>query len=228
MTPVQTGVTISALILANGTNAVTFYGAGTTILSGISTYTGTTTVAARTLQIGGSGQLGSGAYAGAIAINAGGTLQYSSSAANQTFSGVISGAGAVLKDTASSILDLSAADSYTGGTTVNAGTLEMDLSARTGSISIGSFAVGSGGTLQLNASTNNSVSGAGGIFFSGGTAFNVTGSGTINKTNSGDIEMGGSTGVGQFSGTINISAGTLGSNGSAWVRPTREATITLS
>ena len=83
-------------------------GSGTQILGGTNTYTGSTTISSvGTLQIGGSGQLGSGSYAGAIAISSGGTLEYSSSA-NQTFSGTISGAGAILKDTSSSTLDLSA------------------------------------------------------------------------------------------------------------------------
>ncbi len=97
---------------------------GTWILSGVNTYTGATSVSGGTLEIGGAGQLGSGSYAGAIAIAAGKTFKYNSSAA-QTLSGIIGTtgiAGILVKDGAGT-LTLTNANIYTGATTVSGGKL---------------------------------------------------------------------------------------------------------
>jgi len=97
--------------------------AGTITLTGVNTYTGAITISAGTLQIGGAGKLGAGTYAGTIANT--GTLQYSSSA-NQTLSGAITGTGPLTKDTGTGTLTISAAGTtYTGATTVSAGTLAL-------------------------------------------------------------------------------------------------------
>jgi len=91
-------------------------GGGTLILGGTNTYTGNTTISNGTLTIGGAGQLGSGSYAGNIAIT--GTFIYDSSA-SQTLSGVISGAGAFTVQSGS--LALTALNTYTGNTTISSG-----------------------------------------------------------------------------------------------------------
>jgi len=106
-----------------GTGGVTQAGTGTTILNAANTYSGGTTVNAGTLQISGSGSLGNGAYSGAISNSS--VLECSSNAA-QTFSGDINGTGALMKDISStSTLTLSGANTYTGATTVSAGTLQF-------------------------------------------------------------------------------------------------------
>ena len=173
-------------------------GAGTWALSGVNTFTGNTTISAGTLQIGGSGSLNSGNYAGAIADN--GTLQYSSSA-NQTLSGVISGSGALTKDTsAASALTLSNANTYTGTTTLTAGTLNINNATALGT---GTFIV-NGGTIDNTSAgaitlTNNNVQTWGGNFaFTGTQNLNLgtgaVGLGAATRTvtvNGGDLTVGG-------------------------------------
>jgi autotransporter-associated beta strand protein len=148
-------VTISGVIGDTGGGLVASSQNGTSIyLSGANTYTGPTQIGdnqtAITLVISGSGTLGNtgagtGSYAGAIVNNAtgGGGFTYNSSSA-QTLSGLISGVGA-LKMTGAGSLVLSHANTYSGATTVSAGTLEIS-----GSIAGSLNVTSTGGTLQLD------------------------------------------------------------------------------
>jgi fibronectin-binding autotransporter adhesin len=161
-------------------------------LSGTDAFTGNTTISAGTVQISGSGQLGSGTYAGSIADN--GTLEYSSSAA-QTFSGVISGTGNLAKDTNSSTLNLSGINTYTGNTTISSGTLQIGGAGQLGS---GSYAgtVSNAGTIEYSSSANQTLSGV------------VSGTGALTKDTSTTSILTLSA-VNTFSGNTTISAGTL-------------------
>ena len=120
--------------VVSGTAGLTVYNSGTLVLSGVNTYSGTTSInSPAVLTLGGAGQLGSGSYSGSI-VN-GGTLNYNSTAA-QTLSGVMSGAGKVVVG-GSGTLTLSAANTYSGGTTVNAGVLQISADSALGSASAG-------------------------------------------------------------------------------------------
>ena len=96
-------------------------GSGNLTLTGSSTYTGTTTISAGTLQIGAGGTTGSIAST-SIVNNA--NLAFDRSDAT-SFSGTISGSGALTK-LGSGTLTLTNANTYTGATTINNGTLQLN------------------------------------------------------------------------------------------------------
>jgi fibronectin-binding autotransporter adhesin len=172
------GVGSNNVDIGAGVLSLTKTGTGTQTLTGINTYTGATTISGGTLQISSSGNLGSGSYAGAISNS--GTFQYSSSA-TQTLSGVISGAGTFTKDTSTtSTLTLSGANTYTGTTNANAGTLKL-----TNTNTSPTFNIASGAVLELDTTS--------GTRNSGTQTFN--GTGTLRKTGANSAVWGGSVGT---------------------------------
>jgi autotransporter-associated beta strand protein len=147
-------ITVSARTLTLGSTITqdatprnfTKAGTGTLVLAGGAAHTGNTTISGGTLLIAGTGQLGAGNYAGTVTDNA--TFNYSSSAA-QILSGVISGTGALVQN-GPGTLTLSAVNTYTGPTTVAAGTLDISTA---GSLTASTITVASLATLQLDSST---------------------------------------------------------------------------
>jgi autotransporter-associated beta strand protein len=127
---------------------------GTTTLGAINTFTGTLAVSRTTLAIGASGQLNSGNYANTISIGTNGAFAYRSSL-NQTLGGNITGSGILSKSSsAASSLVLSGANSYSGGTNVDAGTLTFrNTGARPAT---GPVTVAAGATLGLGVATSGS------------------------------------------------------------------------
>ena len=96
------------------------YSDGTVSASGV--ITSTITISAGTLDVTGSGSIGSGAAFDGTITNSG-TFNYNSTT-DQELSGVISGAGVLTKDN-SSTLTLTGANTYSGTTTVSGGTLAL-------------------------------------------------------------------------------------------------------
>jgi autotransporter-associated beta strand protein len=145
-------------------------GLGTNLLSAVETYGGTTTInSGSTLTIGGSGQLGGGAYAQTIADN--GALNYNSSA-TQTVSGVISGSGVM--EIGAGILTLPATNTYSGGTVINGGVVQLGNAASLGAGTI----TNNGGTMSVPAGTTISNS----LFFTGTSVINLNGGGGGNNS----------------------------------------------
>jgi len=186
---------LAANIADNGTGAVslTKTGAGLWVLSGNSTYTGATTISAGTLSVGASSNLGD---ASSNLVLNGGTLQitgtgltnfaslgrtnpvtFSSGAAvgldinnaanvftpDQTFN---QGTGGLSKAGAGT-LAINSAHTYTGQTTVSAGTLRLDdngvISPAAMNISGGTFALNRSATATLGSTIPAIIGGAGSL-----------------------------------------------------------------
>ena len=158
-----TGEIAAAIVNSTSATNLTKNGTGTWTLSGANTYTGTTSVSAGTLRIGGSGTLGNvsagiGNYAGSITIASTRSLVYASSAA-QTLGGVISGTGGALSAEAGT-LSLTGANTYTGATTVSGGTLLVNGSGSlaASAVTVNSGAFGGSGSIGSTLSLLNSSS----------------------------------------------------------------------
>jgi autotransporter-associated beta strand protein len=145
-----------------------------------------------------------------------------SNAANSTAQGLISG-DTVLSKAGSGVLTLSGANTYTGGTTVSAGTLKAGGSS-TGAVTNGPFGTGTvtvadGAALDLNGQTvanaltiqGTGVSSSGALFNSASSAATVDGALTlagntaIKSTAGGDLTFGSTIDGGH---TLTIAAGT--------------------
>ena len=168
--------TLSGVI--SGSGAFKQLGTGTTVLTAAETYGGGTTISAGTLQLGNG--TNDGSITGNVLDNT--TLADDDSGSN-TLSGVISGSGA-FKQLGTGTTMLTAAESYTGGTTVDAGTLQLGAG---GSLANGSNLTINGGTFDLNGhnQTIGDLSGTGGAvtldsgILEFGTADSTIYSGTI-------------------------------------------------
>ena len=142
-------------VISDGSSAasLTKLGAGTLTLTGVNTYTGTTTITNGDLSIDGTGQLGSGTYAGAISVGTGDDLIYTSTAA-QTLSGVISGLGGVVKEE-NSVLTLSGDNTFTGLLDINDGEVIITGGSSGTANLAGSVAIASGAILTVSTDLTN-------------------------------------------------------------------------
>jgi fibronectin-binding autotransporter adhesin len=104
----------------SGAGSVNVVGSGTQVFSNANTYTGGTMVSAGVLQLG-DGVANNGSVAGNITDN--GAVTFANPNA-QTFANVISGTGSVVK-TAAGTLVVTNSNTYSGNTTVSAGTLQF-------------------------------------------------------------------------------------------------------
>src|SRR4051812_49371976 len=167
-----TGSTILSGVVS-GTGTLTKQGTGTLTLSGNNTYTGATTISSGTVSINADNRLGTAPGAATanqlvlnggtlattatftLSANRGVTLGASGGAFSQsagttlTYTGIIAGAGS-LADAGTGTLALGGANTYTGVTNVNAGTLTANSVGALGSTAAGTT-VASGATLNINA-----------------------------------------------------------------------------
>ncbi len=132
-------LTISAVIFnitgGGNTAGITLSGSGTLVLSATNTFTGATTINGGTLQLG-DGVANNGSVAGGVADNA--VLTFANPNA-QSYGGTISGGGALIKTgTGGLTFTTGASPTYTGPTTVSAGTLTTYKSLDTSLLTVAS------------------------------------------------------------------------------------------
>ena len=162
--------TVAGDIIDNGgPTALAKNGAGKWVVSGTNTYSGGTTIAAGTLQVGAGGE--SGALGSGNIINSA-TLSFNR-AGTLTVGGVISGTGSLFKDGSGTVV-LSANNTYTGPTTITAGTLQVGSGGSNGKVD-GNNTITNNGTLVFNSS--------GAFTMNAGSI--ITGSGALIKRGSG-------------------------------------------
>jgi len=238
--PASTVVSVasnSALSLSgaiSGGGGINATGAGTILLSGSNSYTGGTTISTGTVNINSDAALGN--PAGGITLSNGGTLQMAAGVSSgrnvalsiggigtidtngfdSSFSGKMSGSGGLTK-AGNGALALGGSNTYSGATTVNAGTLRAASSTAFSSAS--TMTLNSGATLDLNSFSESIglLSGAGSVtlgsatltigganssstFFSGP----ISGAGNVVKAGPGSLTLSGSS---TYTGTTTLNAG---------------------
>ena len=162
----QSGSVSAVLAGAVGLNKTT---SGSGYLSGANTYVGATTIYAGSLILGIGGTTGSLSPSSALVDN--GTLGfYRSDSITQgsDFAAVISGSGSVVQF-GSGTLVLSGVNTYTGGTTIVAGSLV--LSGGSNRLSLSGSITSAGGVLDISGLSQST---SGSIIFAGGTVQNGT------------------------------------------------------
>lgn len=176
-------------------------GTGTLTLSGNNAFTGGVTLNAGTLRLANNNALGANVlttYGGTVAyadgVSIGNAIDLRGSTTLDVATGSATQAGAIgetggsfgIVKTGAGTLILSGASTYTGGTTINAGTLQLGSSSGVGSI-VGTVTIGAGGTFDV---VNAGTSGITGIANSGTTNFrNASTAGIANITNSGTLNF---------------------------------------
>ena len=188
----------SVLVAGNitGSGALTKVGSGTLLFTGPKSYTGDTTVAEGTLQLG-DGIAKSATLAGKIIDNS--AVDFAIPVA-QTYAGVISGKGTVTASGPGTLI-LTGANTYAGQTTVAGGTVQLN---HPGAPALSGDAQITGGTLQLLASQQ--IVNTANLAVSTGGTFDLNGQTQEIKTL---LQNGGTTttGVGALTVTGDLGAG---------------------
>ncbi len=221
------GAEISGVI--SGTTLLTKSGVGTLVLSGANTNTGGIDVDAGTLQLGAAGVLEDTStvdVTGTLDLNGfsetigslsgTGTVELTDQMltlggdnSNTTYSGAINGTGSIVKE-GTGTFSLSGAKTYSGGTTINGGTIAIDNddALGTGTVTL------DGGGLELNGGLTvaNDIdfmgagtidTGAGGDTLSG----DLMGAGDMMKTGAGTLTLEGD--LTGYTGNVMLDAGDL-------------------
>jgi YVTN family beta-propeller protein/autotransporter-associated beta strand protein len=167
---VTTGTATQAAVISelNGPRPLEKIGGGTLVLTAANTYSGPTTITAGTLQLGNGGT--SGSILGNVVNNAVFAVNRSDLF---TFGGVISGTGAFQQNGTGATM-LTAINTYSGPTSVNAGTLVVN-----GSIANSAVTVNAGATLAGIGTVGATTIKSGGTFAPGNSPGTITVQGNL-------------------------------------------------
>lgn len=214
-----TGGTLTESGAISGSGGVTKAGTGTLVLSGVNSYTGTTTVNAGTFALGGGSAIadtaavslanasgaalrldasetigslaGGGAAGGNVNLQAN-TLTAGGDGTDTAFAGVLSGTNGALVKQGAGTFTLTGTNTYTGTTTISAGTLQVGSGGTTGTLGTGDVTDNS--ALIFNRSDSFTVSN------------NISGSGTVAQNGSGTLTL---SGTNSYTGTTTVNSGAL-------------------
>jgi autotransporter-associated beta strand protein len=222
---VDPGLTATISAPISGTGGLELTGLGTLVLSGNNSYSGGTLLTAGTLQVTNNNAVGTGpvTFAGGIFQAGASGLSFSNAfvigasaatidtqANTLTLSGPISDgadASGALTKIGSGTLVLSEVNSYSGGTVIDAGTLQMFGAGTLGAAS-GTTTINTGATLDLGGTTQTQAA----VNLAGGTIQNGALNGAVNSTGGTINSLGGTASVTATAGTT-IVEGTNGYTG---------------
>jgi len=260
-----------AASVGSGIGGLTKAGTGTLTLNAAATYSGVTTISGGTLAIGANNALGTGDIAvvgnGTLALGTNslaaalfstsgldpvitgtgtitasqGYLFNNTDTAGTTVSAVLAGPGSLVKNQANN-LTLNGANTYSGGTYINGGTITVGANNATGT---GEITVVGNGTLALGANSvtttvfstagvDPSITGTGTITSSGGFFFNNTdtfgtsvsavlaGLGDLCKHQDNVLTL---NGVSTYTGATGVNAGTLALGATGSINGTSAVTV---
>jgi autotransporter-associated beta strand protein len=180
-----------------GTAGLSKTGAGNLTLTASNTYTGATTITTGILQIGNAGSTGALAPSSAITNNAALVFNRTNTLTQGAdFASVIAGTGSLTKN-GSGILILSGANTYTGTTTISAGTLQIGNNGTSGTLSTTS-AITNNSTLVFQRSN--------GIVQGLGFANAIAGTGALTNAGNGTLTL---NVANAYSGLSTINAGSI-------------------
>jgi autotransporter-associated beta strand protein len=208
----------------SGAGSISKTGTGTLVLNGANSYAGGTALTAGAITVGTNTALGTGALvmSGGTTLNAGaadlalandvttqGVGTVNTGAFTFTLNGVISGTGSVTK-IGSGNLVLNGANSYTGGSSINAGTVTAgnNTAFGTGLVTMANGTVLANNSNNLVIANNFSIGNV--EVATGGNTFTMSGiiggAGLLTKTGSGNLIL---TGNNSYTGGTALTAGTI-------------------
>ena len=237
----------------NVSGAMTFQGASTTTLSGANTYTGGTAITQGTVALGvsnvfadsGAVNISNGATlslttfsdtVGAVTLTSGSITGSSGVLTGSSFgvqsgsaSAILAGSGALTKSTGGTVT-LTGVNTYSGGTVINGGTLNINADAALGAVpgaAATNLTFTGNGTLQFGANTQTTGatrniainSGVTATIDTNGNATEIIAGAIINGTGTGALTKGGGSGiltlsgVSTYTGATAINTGTLNLTG---------------